>query len=314
MGKIPVGRTIGQSYEFTFQKYGSLLGIVWLPIVVLAASGYFLLWPFLMQAFDQMPQMFGHPGTPDMSWLMGGAFVWLRLFQLLVVVIFIVIRVGITKEALGLRKGPKFIYVPTDSSELLVIACYFILYVAAIAAIIALVITGVLVALLAGGMAAATGLLDFHAPAHQFWGIAGLTVLGFVLWCAAIYVFVRLAFLMIPATVAEHRIGIGRSWTLTKGNFWRIFVVALAVWLPLIVLEGIVFTALGGPVLVHVIAVAHDRHADVHALFGTFAKNLVYYLPWLWGVGLLFAPIFFGLTTAPSAFAYRALVSETPSA
>lgn len=311
MGKIPVGRTIGQSYEFVFQKYGTLLGIVWLPMAAMIALGYFLFLPALSQIFDRLPWTFQHPGEPDFSWMISGAFVWLRLFEILVLLLFVVVRVGITKEALGLRRGPKFVYIPTDSSELLVIACYIILYIAAIAVIIAVVIIGVLIVLLAGGVAAAIGLFDFHSPTHQVWGILGLVILAIVLWCAVFYAIVRLTFLMIPATVAERRIGIGRSWSLTKGNFWRIVVVAIAVWLPLIVLEGIVFSIVGAPVMLQIVAAAHGNQADAHALLGALAKNMVYYLPWFWGIGLLFAPVFFGLTTAPSAFAYRALASET---
>ncbi|HWA31526.1 MAG TPA: hypothetical protein VG867_10515 [Rhizomicrobium sp.] len=308
MGKIPVGRTIGQTYEFVFQKYGSLLGVVWLPMVALAALGYFLFLPALMQIFDQLPWTFQHPGEPDFTWMISGAFLWLRLFQVLVLLLFVVIRVGITKEALGIRKGPKFFYVPADSSELLVVVCYIILYVAMIAVIIAAVIAGAFIALLAGSVAAAAGHFDLHAPGQQLWGILGLVLLVAVLGCAAFYILVRLTFLMIPATVAERRIGIGRSWSLTRGNFWRIVVVVIAAWLPLIVLEGIVFSIVGLPFMLQVAAAAHGNHADVHALFQSLAKNMIYYIPWFWGVGLLFAPIFFGLTTAPSAFAYRALV------
>ena len=39
MAKIPVGATISHAYQFAFQKFFAVLGIVWLPWAILAALG-----------------------------------------------------------------------------------------------------------------------------------------------------------------------------------------------------------------------------------------------------------------------------------
>ena len=56
-------------------------------------------------------------------------------------------------------------------------------------------------------------------------------------FCVFIYVMVRLTFLLLPVVVAEHRIGIKRSWQLGKGNFWRMLGLFILIFLPIVVLE-----------------------------------------------------------------------------
>ena len=315
MGKIPVGQTIEQAYSFAFGKYFRLLGIVWLPLVVLAAIAHFLFWPHFLEAADFIGQIVRNHGRPDTGLVFwAGPFQWLRLFQIVALLVFIVIRVGVTKEALGLRSGPPFVYLSIGAAELRVVACYLILFAIAIAAVIVVVIGAIILGLVAGGAAAGLGAAKFDLHGMAGPGILLLVLLIVALYCAAIYVFVRLAFLMIPATVAESRIGIGRSWELTKGNFWRIFVIVIAVWLPLLILEGIVFSIVAGPVFAQLVNAAQSGPDAVHAQMAVLFKTMLADMPWFWGIGLLFSPIFFGLTRGPSAFAYRALVpGEAPA-
>ena len=51
-------------------------------------------------------------------------------------------------------------------------------------------------------------------------GLAGIVA---VLWY--IYAAVRLVFFLPAVVVAEEQIGLGRSWALGRGNFWRIIIV-----------------------------------------------------------------------------------------
>lgn len=56
MNKIPVFHTVGQSYSFAFGKYLPLLGVLWLPMLVLGVLGYFAFVPF----FEGFPALIQH--------------------------------------------------------------------------------------------------------------------------------------------------------------------------------------------------------------------------------------------------------------
>src|SRR6185436_13464901 len=90
-------------------------------------------------------------------------------------------------------------------------------------------------AILFGSMIAATvvgGLL-----AVILGPVAAITLL--IVVPAAMYVLVRLVFLQAPLAVAEGRKVVGRSWALSKGNFWRIFGILAAIFIPLIIVQVI---------------------------------------------------------------------------
>jgi hypothetical protein len=57
---------------------------------------------------------------------------------------------------------------------------------------------------------------------------------------------VRLTFLLPAVVVAEERIGLGRAWELGGGNFWRMFAVVIAVFVPVAIGFGIVQAAVFG--------------------------------------------------------------------
>ena len=64
MGKIPVGRTLSETLAFVFGRYLSLLGAVWLPLLILCVAYYFAFVPFIggmiamarKRPFTRMPQ------------------------------------------------------------------------------------------------------------------------------------------------------------------------------------------------------------------------------------------------------------------
>ena len=75
-----------------------------------------------------------------------------------------------------------------------------------------------------------------------------MLLISAAMYAILIFFGVRLGFYLAPIAVAEGRISIARNWQLTSGNFWRIFAVALAVFLPFLLLNilvtGVLFGAL----------------------------------------------------------------------
>ncbi|MGD0144590.1 MAG: hypothetical protein ABSC92_15660 [Rhizomicrobium sp.] len=311
MDKIPVGRTIGQSYSFAFGRYLPLLGIVWLPVLLIGLFGYFILIPFYQSFPDLIREMALNPHNPRiLPPEIYSTVRWIGLLDIVALLIFAMITVGITKEVLGLRQGPRFVYLSFGAAELRVVGSYFILLALLYAAMIAVAIVGGLLGALL--YAVASGFVQGDSKSLSGWGVGAIVALAVVVYCAAIYVMVRLSYLNVPVIVAERRIGILRSWELTKGNFWRVFVISLAIFIPFMVLE---FAALGiafGPALIDFIGTVHEAPATAAAKLAMLMTSFLRFLPYMWAVGFLVAPVLYGLLISPAAFAYRALVPAAP--
>jgi hypothetical protein len=153
------------------------------------------------------------------------------------------------------------------------------------------------VGLLASGRGAIAGIL------------AVLSVLAASL--GFVYAIVRLGFLVLSVTVAEEQISLVRGWVLTKGNFWRIFGIVLAIGVPLAIAYSLVVIGIIGPLRLFAPLPA-DPTAAAQAFNARFAI-LQQHMPLYIGLNLIIAPFAIGLNAAASAFGYRALVSPEPA-
>lgn len=129
-------------------------------------------------------------------------------------------------------------------------------------------------------------------------GLAPLVVLGVV-----IFMGVRMS-LALPATFAERRIVVFKSWSLTKGRFWPLFgayllsiILALVVYLLALMIYLAVATVVGGGIGAAA-SVFRPDYSDFASFF-----NLVtaIYLP----INALISAVTTAITTAPPAAVYR---------
>jgi len=290
MSKIPVGRTIAHAYGFAFRHYLTALSITWLPALAGAALSFYFRNEILAQ---MMARTQGNLATVFRLERIN------LIIQLASLVFGAIISVGITKEVLGLRRGWRFFYAGFGAAELRVIAGYFAMILLFIIFAIGFVIVAAIsagVAGIAAGAAASKGI------------IAGAGVLAVIAaWFAMIYIFARLTFLFLPATVAERRIGILRSWELTSGNFWRIFVVGLAIVLPFLILAVCIGIATLGTGYVDFV---RQHPGEPAAMQQYVADHIVGLIgnPIVLAVNVLLSPVVYGLFISPAAFAYRALM------
>ena len=293
MKKIPVLDTIRFAYGFTFGHLGAIIGLIWLPMVIATVGGYFVLaeyytaLPAALQAGN--PAAIGQPVLIVMAW----AFVSLLLYAMM--------YSAVTKQALGIRQGPALIYFSFGGTELRVFAAMLGLFAITIVFTVAYVVVDLLAL---AGIKLAVGQL----PATALAAVSGAVAL--VLLIALAYALIRLSFLLIPATVAEDRIGLGRAWELARGNVWRIVAVGLATVLPLLLMLLAAEVAIVGPefFLRHATAPAQDAAARMRESVDQM-KTMFQHLPVLSALSFLLAPLVAGLTMAPSAFAYRALTA-----
>jgi len=300
--KIPVGETISRAYGFAFGNIINNLGAIWIPALILIACSYLFLRPYMTRLV---------PGDPNP--LRQLAPIFFLGFPLAFVLISAQMA-ALTKEALGLRRGNPFAQFPFGAPTWRLLAAYLLFVVA----MIVIYVVGVIVALI-GGLV--LGIMTNAFPADTGKLIVGMIAVfsAFVFLCAITYIATRLSFLLAPVCVAEQRITLIRGWELARGNFWRIFLVLLSVLIPLLIVECVYIYALYGDNFLPPIGSMTDADAvaqfQAHQQQAMLAANerLQHYWYITYPGSLLFAVIMYGLFAGLSAFAYKALVEDTPA-
>jgi hypothetical protein len=157
---------------------------------------------------------------------------------------------------------------------------------------------------LGSALLAAAASLAGQAPALFVGACAELFSLGFI-----VYVAVRLSLAPV-ATFAERRLTVMESWTLTRGQFWRLFLTyALALCCVVVIgfLALILFAALAGIVVL----LTGGQLSDVGAIFKPDETSIAAYLnPGAVAymvVGSIFSTLYYAVIAAPGAVAYRHL-------
>ncbi|MDE1937668.1 MAG: hypothetical protein KGI68_01490 [Alphaproteobacteria bacterium] len=303
--KIPVIQTIKDSYQFTFGGLGTVIGLIWLPVVIMTVGGYFVMVPYI----GGMANVFE---SGDMS----QAGPWLARvygFELVCIVLMSMVAVAITREILSPLKRPVFLRFGLGATEFRVVGGYFGLLVLMIVFFVFIVLLGVVAGIAIKAALPFVVSAGSGAPMAKIVAGAAAALIGFIAFLALIYIFVRLSFLLAPAAVIDGGFGIEQSWKLTKGNFWRIIVIGLATLVPIMLVAVIAQIAIVGPEMFnpHLEAVkdpaAHLRYSVENM------RQLAAHLPMLMGLSFLLAPLSYGLTFAPAAFAYRALTAKAPT-
>lgn len=216
--KIPVFRSLGAGFGFVLLRIFGILRASLLPIAISVAAfvaAFVLIFPNgIDPASPPKPEDLQNIGYILPLYLVVGA-ASLMLFAGITKVYF--------KEPIGL------LYIRFGAAELRLLIASIIVFL-----IIAIVCGGPMIGLLValGGMADPTavsqttdtvGGLPFSQTQFAIISVAGL-LLFFV------YLFLAFRFgLITPVVVNEKRIGVGRSWTLMRGNVWRLFFLMLLV-------------------------------------------------------------------------------------
>ena len=180
------------------------------------------------------------------------------------------------------------------------VAFWVLLVLVILAALIPIVIAAV-----------AVGVAGGHGDASSGAAAGGLAAAGLCLAVLVAIVWLCLRFSMaLPMTFARRQFMLFESWSLTRGQTWRLFGVALALVALIIVLEivliGVVIAATGGTLIAHM--------AD----FQAFAKRppadwIAAATPWLigyCGIVSIFGAAFYAIMLAPWASIYGQLTAK----
>jgi len=289
MNKIPVWSTIRSAYIFTFKNMGTIIGLVWLPMIVVAVLGFFA----FAHYFDQMEIMMSEE-NPSAA---GSAMAPLFVFILLALFAVAMIAVAVARQALGLNTGTSWLQFGFGATE-------FRMFGALVAFLLILIAVSLLFALVVGVLALLGGALGGQVGQIASGGVAIAAAVAFVV--GMIFISVRLSFVLVPVTVMERKVDLIRVWSLTRGNFWRALAVLLAVLLPVsAVFLAIQWAVFGAAILpMDQVTQAASKSSEMAARMHEFRQEL----PVLFGLLLLMAPLGAGLKIGAMAAAYRALV------
>ncbi len=303
MNRIPVGETIAFAYRFTFGHIGTVIGLIWIPVLVLYVAQFFLMNAYTQTIQDVMTGTNPAAAGPLLLSLFGFFFASIFLVSLL--------GVALTRQALGLRTGPAIVHFSLGAAEFNL----FLSFLAAMLVVLAIYLGLVLLTGLVGG---ATGLgitlagSSLSAPVAKLVLLLAIFAAVLFVLCVLLYIGARLTFLLAPVTVAEGKIDLIRAWTLTRGNFWRIFAVGLAIFAPIFVVVGLGEVAILGPGYFAVaLAPVADQAANATRLAQQM-QSLSSHQPMLLGLGMLVAPFAYGLMFAAPAYAYQKLIAPRP--
>ena len=333
MSKIPVTATATGAYRFLFTQIISIVGTIWLPLVVMVALMGGLVYAVVPHAWWSG----GFPPSNDPRVFMAAFAPILSIYPLIVLIGLVMVSMmfaGLMRHALGQKKTTTFVYFSLVAPVWRLAVAWFL------AEILIIVLLVVLIGIFCAAWLYAmpplphpphptNGLFWFNYPAwlqlschiaHNCQSvipkgpqIAGLIVLGLVEICVFFYAAVRLTFFLPAVVVAEGRIGLGRAWSLGGGNFWRIFALFLMTYIPVAILFGMVSHFTIDPVVQAGVAKIPHLDSPGQAVAVMFHAQLSLW-PLILAIALLQRVALMGLITGTIGFAYNAVTEPKDKA
>ena len=281
MKKIPVLATIREAYNFTFTHLGAIIGLIWLPMIMITVIGFFVLQHF----FDAYA---GALASGSAS-AMGPEALGVLCFFVAALLLSTIMAVPVTQLALGTRKQGALIYFSFGALE-------WRLFRGVMGLVGFLLLPLLVVSVLAGLLETANG-----GPLGPVNGAMAISAMYVGLLFAMIYFGLRFGAMMPALAVSENGPLLPRAWKLSAGNFWRIFAVVLAIFIPVQISAALVQLAVQGPQAL--MPDLHPTSAMAAAQLHAFAMNM----PMASGINFLFAPLWLGLLLGAGSSIYRSL-------
>ena len=292
MTKIPVGATVAHAYRFAFGDFVTILRGIWLPLAVQLGMTLLLTQRVipLFRAFEAR--------DPSAISLLGP----ILLLYPVVLVLFFAQIATVTRIALGPRREMPLIDFPFGKDMWRLAGGFIVAGLAIIAILLAFAVAAGIVGFLLSAAGVGKAILALL--------VALLIAIGYG---GAIFMAFRFMFLLAPVNIAEQCLGLARAWQLSRGNFWRSFVIVLAIMVPAVVVEyAVIFWAVGLPPMPHgegVEAFQARRMEWNIAMMQAMVNYWYIALPLL----ALLMVFFMGTSCGAQVFAYRKLTEDETS-
>ena len=277
MARLPVVATIRDAYAFTAANLGGIIGLIWIPMVLVTVMGFFALQRYYNDMIAAMASGVTATLGPTMLMMLG--------YVVAAVLLRAVMYVAVVQLALGTRNAPAWAHFAFGAAEWRMFRAFL--------AFVGLVFAFVIPILVIGS--AALGAAGAQGPAMAglvllFYGVLLLTVPRFLTLLPAI-------------AVAEEAPVLRRSWQLSAGNFWRLLGIMAGIFVPMLILISVLQLLLGGR-----LPAAPAGSEQMRMMAGLLRARET--LPLVSGLGFLISPLLIGLFSSASVSAWRALKNE----
>ena len=281
--RISVGATVREAYAFVGAHLGGIIGVIWLPMVLITVAQFFT---FNRGYNDFIDALAGnnpaHLG-PAMLMLLGYLVAKLLLTALMCV--------GVVQLAQGNRSATALIYIAFGPAE----GRLFRAFCGFVGLLFMVAITVLVVAQMAMSMNAVPSLQVRQAAG----GLMMLALLG-----AGVVLSARFLILAPAVAVGETMPVLRRAWTLSAANFWPLLGVLVALFLPLLLFFAALEAGLGQTGTLP----AADAAPEAQMVAALIHARQI--LPLTCGLSFFFSPLLIGLFCGASVSAWRALKDE----
>jgi hypothetical protein len=280
MRRVPVAATIRDAYAFTATHLGGIIGLIWVPMVIVTVAQFFTFHRYYNDFIDFMASGNAAQMGPSVLLMLGYIVATLLLYA--------VMFVAVTQLALGTRSNGAIVHFAFGPLEWRMFRAFF--------AFTGLMVLAAIVIVMAANAALMLGPGGSKLSQAAAGGVMGLGLLVLALGLAPRFL------LLLPAvSVSESAPVLRRTWSLSAGNFLRLMAVFLGLFAPLFVMLVAVDFALGDKVQ----AAAGEQMQVIATVM--HARQT---LPLTCGLSFLFSPLIVGLFAGASVSAWRALKDE----
>lgn len=283
MRRIPVAATIREAYVFAATHLGGVIGLIWIPMVLLTVMGFFSFQRYYNDFIDAVAGGNAAELGPSLLMMFGYLIAALLLQAMM--------YVSVMQLALGQRGTNVVAHFAFGTQEWRMFRAFF-----GFAALI--------LALIIPAFALANALLT--GLGARLSATAATVLLLAILYAVVLAAMPRFLALLPAVAVAETTPVLKRAWMLSAGNFWRLLAVLIGIFGPIFLLFTILEIALSGQA-----PIARGATEQVQLLAGVVRARQA--LPLISGLAFLISPLVVGLFAGASASAWRTLNEKTAS-
>lgn len=280
MVRVPVVATIRDAYSFTINNLGGIIGLIWVPMLLLIVMFFFSIHRYYSDVIEVM-----NGGNAS---ILGPTLLMMLGFVVAALLLQAIMYVSVVQLALGQRTAPAVAHFAFGPAEWRM----FRAFLAFVGLLLAIIIPVAMMGRVAMGSV----------------GTASPQMLALVLvMYGIILLFMPRFFALLPAiSVGETEPVLRRAWQLSAGNFGRLLLILIAVFGPVFIVFGILEMLLASQLpMPPVPAGATEKVQMVAAV--TRAQKM---LPFMSGLAFLIYPLIIGLFSGASVSAWRALKNE----
>lgn len=302
MQKLPVGATIAHAYRFAFSDFLKIVGRIWVPWAIMSVFGIF----FLPQIIGILEAL----GRRDFTAALHQSWIFIPL---LIVTFTLYCSQIASVVQLALQPSPEQVLYHFSLGKPVwrLLGAYLLAVPVYLLAFLGVFVVSIIVGFL-------LGMLAVLGNAKVVLGLAGGAG-ALLAYAGIIAVTIRAVWLLAPITVAEQKISLSRAWAASRGNFWRLLLVLIAIMLPFWIFQRVMLFALmpDGVTMSAPADASAEVKAAVFANVMNWAANMLgaflHYWYITYPLGLVWAAIYLGATFGGQAFTYRALMEGEAS-